>query len=181
MGGNVFRNYRQLIEKIDLRAATIHRQWGRHMACRKGCDHCCRHIAVFPVEAANLYRALSKAPAGVRAAIRERARAAPADGPCPLLDSGACRLYDARPVICRTQGLPLLVRHGSDSTIDFCPLNFKDLTQMPADIVTDLDRLNEMLATVNALFIRQVRLESPAAERILLAEALLVPVADINE
>ena len=177
----MFGNYALLIEKIDRHGAAIHRQWRRHMACGKGCHHCCRHIAVFPVEAAYLAGALARLPAAAAAAVRDSARRAMADGPCPILDTGgACRLYDARPVICRTQGLPLLIRQDGDTKIDFCPLNFKDLTQFPGDIVTDLDRLNDMLAVVNAHFVRNLPPAPPIPERISLADALLTPIVGID-
>ncbi len=43
--------------------------------------------------------------------------------PCPALDplSGACLVYEWRPLSCRSYGLP--VRHGSQ-VLDPCPLNF---------------------------------------------------------
>jgi len=47
-----------------------------------------------------------------------------ADVVCPLLElpSGRCRVYDARPVTCRTYGLP--VKAGGALSEPACPLNF---------------------------------------------------------
>ena len=174
----MFSNYIKLIEKIDLRSAEVHRQWRRHMACRKGCDGCCRHIAVFPVEAAYLAKAVACLPAAEATAVRIRARNTPADGPCPLLIDGACQVYAARPLICRTQGLPLLIRRETDVQIDFCPLNFQGITRLPSDIVTDLERLNDILAAVNIVFLKQVRPAVPIPGRISIAEALCQSLLD---
>ena len=38
----------------------------------------------------------------------------PGEAPCPLLRDGACLLYEARPVLCRTHGFPLRTRPSGD-------------------------------------------------------------------
>jgi Fe-S-cluster containining protein len=60
-------------------------------------------------------------------ARRRRFFAAFGDLPCPLLDpaSGACVLYEARPVSCRTFGLP--IRCGGE-ILPPCRLNFRAAT-----------------------------------------------------
>jgi Fe-S-cluster containining protein len=46
-----------------------------------------------------------------------------AETPCPNLDDrGDCMLYEHRPLVCRTFGLPL--RNGDDYLGDVCELNF---------------------------------------------------------
>jgi Fe-S-cluster containining protein len=43
--------------------------------------------------------------------------------PCPALaDDGACRIYENRPLVCRTFGLP--IREGRDYLGQECELNF---------------------------------------------------------
>ena len=177
----MFDNYRQLIAKIDHRANAIQQQWGRHMDCRRGCDSCCRHITVFPVEAAFLAAALKQAPFDRAAGIRESARRAAPDGPCPLLKNGACQLYAARPIICRTQGLPLLVNQHGKTTVDTCPRNFNDVRQLPADIVIDLDRLNHMLTAVNFHFVSAWMSHQTNPERRLIATALTADIPLRND
>lgn len=99
--------------EIALRAgATVAAQ--PEFPCRKGCDHCCRHLASLPVltqpEWEWLREGIDALPAGVRAGVLERLAAL---GPqparpvcCPLLDAeaGACLVYEHRPVACRTYG-----------------------------------------------------------------------------
>ncbi len=56
------------------------------------------------------------------------------EGSCAFLDDeGACRIYEERPYVCRTQGLPLRwieSNDGEDATAielrDICPLNEND-------------------------------------------------------
>ena len=47
-------DYRRLVARVDARAEAVRRRWPAAMRCRRGCDGCCRHLSVFPVEAAAL-------------------------------------------------------------------------------------------------------------------------------
>jgi len=51
-----------------------------------------------------------------------------ASTPCPNLDDqGLCMIYEHRPLVCRTFGLPL--RDGSRYIGDICELNFEEATK----------------------------------------------------
>lgn len=51
-----------------------------------------------------------------------------ASTPCPNLDeTGACMIYEHRPLVCRTFGLPL--RNGARYLGDVCELNFKSASK----------------------------------------------------
>ena len=78
-------------------------------------------------------------------------------------------MYQARPIICRTHGLPLLVHRDGASGIDFCPENFRGAASIPGSAIIDLDRLNATLATINTLFVRGC----PGPDRLTMAQALL--------
>ena len=98
---------------IEARVSAIraaHPDW----PCARGCDGCCHRLATLPEltppEAERLRAAIAMLPATEIAAIRARLAAlGPAPSPpvtCPLLDptSGACPVYAARPVACRSYG-----------------------------------------------------------------------------
>jgi Fe-S-cluster containining protein len=167
-------NYRTLVERVDLLSQGIEAEFRGQIACRRGCDACCRHLSLFWVEGMALAQALAGLPGAAAGRIRARARRAAADGPCPLLEAGACQLYAARPIICRTHGLPLLVGEPGERRIDYCPENFRGIDTLPAGAVIDLERLNSTLAAVNALFVSEVFPDRPPGqERLSIAEALL--------
>ncbi|MBN8730406.1 MAG: YkgJ family cysteine cluster protein [Acidobacteria bacterium] len=104
---------RILQNEIDARAsATVEAQpfW----PCRRGCDHCCRHLAGLPVvtppEEELLREGIAALDEATRAGVAERFRVL-GERPerpvvCPLLDeaTGACLVYEQRPVACRTYG-----------------------------------------------------------------------------
>lgn len=116
--------------------------------------------------------ALARLPAAEAEQIHARVQQADNDT-CPLLKDGICLLYPARPLICRTHGLPLLTRHGGKSSVDFCPENFRGIATLPGSAVLDLDRLNETLTAINALFIADSLAEGiHYPERLSIAEAL---------
>ncbi len=161
--------YRALVAKVDATCARIQSEYAAHIACRKGCGDCCRNISVFPVEAAVLSEAVRRLSPEVLQAARQRAlEQAEA---CPLLNDGACLVYNARPIICRTHGMPILVP-DEDGRIDACPKNFRNLSSLPMSDVIDLNRLNEMLWAVHALFVRENGAVSKS-ERITIAQVVL--------
>lgn len=168
-------NYRTLVARVDALCRKIETDFRSQIACRRGCDACCRHLSLFRVEGVVLARALREMPEPAAARIRDRARHASADGPCPLLDNGVCQLYAARPIICRTHGLPLLLGETETRRVDYCPENFRELDALPASAVIDLERLNTTLAAVDALFVSAVSPDRlPGEERLTIAEALLL-------
>lgn len=169
-------NYHLLAKQVDELCRRIGEEFGSSIACRRGCDDCCRHLSLFPVEGAMLAAAVAGLPAAEAEQVRRRARASRPDGPCPLLEDGACLLYEARPLICRTHGMPLLATGENGRSIDFCPRNFQGTTSLPGRAVIDIDRLNETLSAVNTLFVTETCGDrNRAGERITIAEALLAP------
>ncbi len=98
--------------------ASIHR---KRLQCAPGCDGCCvDDIWVLEIEAERI-----RSFAGD---LLQRGRPHPT-GRCAFLsDCGTCRIHDARPYVCRTQGLPLRwISERDDGVLaerrDICELN----------------------------------------------------------
>ncbi len=171
----LLENYHHLVRKVDDLCGKIVKGFPGEIACCKGCDSCCRHISVFWVEAVSMAVTVDDLPEHQAEFVRGRAQSATGDGACPLLHQGACLLYDRRPIICRTHGLPILTGETSPRTIDFCPRNFQRLETIPGSAIIDLDRLNDTLAAINALFMRRYfQGNLPRVERLTIADALLL-------
>ena len=147
-------NYLALKSRVDELCSSTARRFDAQISCRPGCDSCCRHLSVFAVEAAALHEAMRAVAEADAALIRQAAAHATLQAPCPLLRNGLCLLYQARPIICRTHGLPLLISRDGESGVDFCPQNFRELSSIPGDAVIDLDRLNATLAAINVLYLQ---------------------------
>jgi uncharacterized protein len=164
-------NYLALQSRVDELCCRTAERFASQLSCHPGCDACCRHLSVFAVEAAALGQALGALAEPDAELIRRAAQLAGPGAPCPLLQDGLCLLYQARPIICRTHGLPLLISRDGARGVDFCPENFRGLSSIPGSAVIDLDRLNETLAAVNALYLSSF----PGPERLTVAQALLLP------
>src|SRR5262249_31096201 len=98
---------------------------------------------------------------------------------CPLLEGMCCTIYESRPVICRTHGMPITFKDEDNEEIylDVCPLNFSEEGELeklsPSDAV-DIDRVNLRLAAVNYAYCRDCKADASASgERISMAEILL--------
>lgn len=115
------RELDRFYERVDQAVRTILALNPALFQCRPGCHDCCIDgLSVFEVEARNI-------------ACRCRdllLHGAPhPEGACVFLGSGGdCRIYEHRPYVCRTQGLPLRwVEEQPDGMVvemrDICPLN----------------------------------------------------------
>lgn len=105
------RSLTLLDAEIDARVSdtrSAHAYW----PCKEGCDLCCRSLPRLPTitepEWRRLRVAIERLDASTVERIRARLASAPERGPltCPLLDPerGACLVYEARPIACRTYG-----------------------------------------------------------------------------
>lgn len=76
--------------------------------CRKGCDQCCRSLAAQPRITAAEWELMRSAVLALPREKLTRVRTLTDHRPivCPLLDeqTGACAIYEVRPVACRTFG-----------------------------------------------------------------------------
>ena len=110
----------RLHAEVDRRATDLGREHADRLQCRRGCASCCvEGITVFAIEAERIRRGNGDLLANCRPH---------APGACAFLDEeGACRIYEDRPYVCRTQGLPLRWFEGDgDGRVelrDICPLN----------------------------------------------------------
>lgn len=113
---------------------------------------CVDELEVFDVEAERIRRAHSTV-------LEEGTPHEP--GKCAFLDqSGGCRIYDDRPYVCRTQGLPLRWIDADDSgnaveLRDICPLN--EIEQEPIESLRNVDcwtigPIEQQLADLQAEF-----------------------------
>ncbi len=170
-------NYNALVGKVDSLCREIILLSGDAIACRKGCDGCCRQFSVFPVEAFNIACAVAALDPAQAEMIRDRALSLRDGDDCPLLDRGCCLLYGQRPIICRTHGLPILIRNGATLTVDFCPRNYRNAESVEGRCIIDLDRLNETLAAINNIFVKDCfSLHLPLSDRMSIAEAVLLEI-----
>jgi uncharacterized protein len=174
---DLLKNYHALVSKVDSLCGEILHTCADAIYCRKGCDGCCRRFSVFWVEAVNLAQAVGSLPKEQMKYLRNRAGALSGHDVCPLLEDGACILYAHRPIICRTHGLPILIRQGANVQVDYCPKNFRNIETLPGSAILDLDRLNETLAAVNLLFVsRYFDGRGPPTVRLTISEALMLKI-----
>ncbi len=120
-------NLEKSIEKLKLFYRTVdslttklENTHAERLNCKKGCSACCvDDITVFEIEAENIRE--KNAEFLENAEPHEK-------GMCAFLDEkGACRIYETRPYVCRTQGLPLRWFDEFENELvefrDICPLN----------------------------------------------------------
>ncbi len=93
---------RELLElhaRVDDDVHVLVERHRERLKCACGCSDCCLdELTVFEVEAERIRREYPSV-------LREPSHRS---GGCAFLDAeGACRVYTARPFVCRTQGLPL--------------------------------------------------------------------------
>lgn len=169
----------QLRGRVDAHFAAAQARTPDAFACRAGCDSCChQRFGVFALEAEPIRHALTHL-ARENPDLRARVRAQ-ADDPahqhhCALLVGGTCAIYDQRPLICRSHGLPIALA-DPEPRIDHCPLNFTEGPPPPASVLR-LDAVNAPLALLATLWTQAASAEGGdlRPERVALADLARAP------
>lgn len=145
-------SYRDLLNRADRHFAQVVTDQGGNLQCGRGCSFCCYGLfEIGPADVALLVEALGSVTPEHRARLVARAKEVvretrhpdirslsleekdawfsnAADVACPALgDDGLCSIYENRPLICRTFGLP--VREGKQYIGDICELNFREASR----------------------------------------------------
>ncbi len=145
-----FRNLEVLRDRVHNHSQRVLLAHASHFACRLGCTGCCdTERTVSDVEFDALARAIDR----LDDESRERLAIQTGPSPCPLLLDGACAVYEERPPICRSHGLPLVM----EGQHDVCPLNFTDrsILTLPDEDLLSVDTLTAVLVAVNALYCQE--------------------------
>ena len=172
MTEDIFQPYREFLDRLDDLVSSIRFFYGSSIICTEGCSSCCMAgLSLFPVEA-EFIRAFA---GDVIRTIQ------PGSEHCPFLKNNRCIIYSLRPVVCRTQGMPLVYRiddgRGSEHTeLSLCELNFHEQNIdkiISPDHVIDMDRINTVLAAQNIHYLKNTgRLEQLQDRRILIDEII---------
>jgi len=129
------------------------------MECKKGCSKCCKtDISVFEIESERITDWFQNQSLEEQSRLKEVWKTPHQQGYCAFLYNDQCTIYEARPLICRTQGLPLFV--ATENVLDYCPLNFLD-GDPPKEDWLNLERMNTLLsfAASNAGLDKRIRLK----------------------
>ncbi len=159
----LFANVGAFVAKVDARYPGA-------LTCHAGCADCCLGgLSVTAVEAERIAALVATLDAAPRTRLRARAEA-PTEDRCVALErDGRCAIYEARPVVCRSHGVPIRFRSSlADGEaevrrlplVDVCPRNFQEveLESVAADCVLDQATLSTALGQIDAI-------GAPEAER----------------
>lgn len=145
-------SYKRILKEADRFFRQVAETKPQHLQCGRGCSLCC--YGLFEIGSGDIpviEEGLAKMHPARRKMVVARAReimetsehphlrdVSPiekekffdrtASTPCPNLnESGECLMYEHRPLVCRTFGLPL--RNGDQYLGDVCELNFTEAAQ----------------------------------------------------
>lgn len=149
----------ELRAKVDAFCARVADRYPGALACGPGCADCCRReLTVTAVEAVGIVEVVAAAPPARRAELARRAREG---APCVALDpDGRCSVYEERPIVCRSHGVPIRFTSRAEGgnralpVIDACPKNFTgmELASLDPGVLLDQETLSVILGSVDALF-----------------------------
>lgn len=115
--------------------------------CKKGCSQCCMvSLSIFQVEADNIRSWFQNLSLERKSAIKSAWKKESTPMACSFLKDDACTIYEARPLICRSQGLAFKFQESGSSYIDICPLNDDLLATITEKEILNLDLLNLILS-----------------------------------
>jgi hypothetical protein len=147
---NFPEKYLELREEADAECRRLELMHSALMVCKKGCTSCCMDFSIFPVEFFTIAGSLK----GKKIPFNRAAT----EGECPMLVGGLCIIYESRPFICRSHGLPLLSMGEEGWELSHCELNFtKDAPRFDDTNTFIHDRFNSRLFMLNREFIKTLK------------------------
>jgi Fe-S-cluster containining protein len=171
--------YRELAVRVDAFFAKVLARHAADLACAPGCEACC-HVrpTITPVEADEVRALLATLPAREREKLAARASEAQDDRCAALDDDGRCGVYAARPLVCRSHGVPVRFRDArSLPVVSACEKNFiaRGPSAADPDCILDQETLSTILLAIDAAHARERGTQPGLRED--LAEVLRRPVA----
>jgi hypothetical protein len=136
----------ELTTKVDGFFARVAARHGDDMQCNSGCSDCCHtRLTITGVEAAAIRALVAAWPVEARRMLGEL-------GPehhCAALDAaGRCKIYEVRPIVCRSHGAPIRMRLDSLPVVQSCHRNF-GRGEPDADCVIDQTTLSALTLAVD--------------------------------
>ena len=144
---SVLGDYLKLRNETDLLCERLGKTHKQHLKCTPGCHKCCMDFSIFPVE----FFSILKETGNKKIKFRNIAD----EGECSFLTDGLCSIYESRPIICRTHGLPMLSMGEDDWELSYCELNFTfgDLPEFGESNTFPQDLYNSKLFLINRRFV----------------------------
>ena len=134
---DAFKNYESVLEKVASFFDGVMSEYGNEMNCQKGCAQCCvGGLEVLPVEAEYIKKGIGL--------LKNAPVPGPSPAHCHFLDgNGSCQIYEFRPLVCRTHGLPLKV---SEEEIDeaHCTSEEDDLKEEKEETNEEISRWQKL-------------------------------------
>ncbi len=145
---NFIEAMEKFYQELDEEIARVEALNADRLKCKAGCHECCiDNVTVYEAEAHYIRHYYADL-------LENEAPHAP--GACAFLDeNGLCRIYEHRPYVCRTQGLPLRwIEYEADGSMlefrDICPLNANGtpVELLPDDQCWDIGPFEQKLADI---------------------------------
>ncbi|HAQ60663.1 TPA: hypothetical protein DCR49_01465 [Candidatus Delongbacteria bacterium] len=150
-----FDAYFDFIKFVDEKISALEQIHSKYLVCKKKCSSCCMDTTVLPIEFFSILSAVKSK--NINISVSKES--------CSLLKKSLCQIYEIRPLICRTHGLPLAYGQDDDplsKSVSFCELNFtKRIPAFKDSNILDMDELNIELVRLNEKFLKSYDGELP--------------------
>jgi Fe-S-cluster containining protein len=140
-------DYLVLRGEVDLLCERLAEAHNEHLNCKPGCHKCCIDFSIFPIEFFSILKENENKKVNVRNVAGE--------SECLFLNDGLCSIYESRPLICRTHGLPMLSMGEDEWELSYCELNFTsgELPEFGESNTFPQDLYNSKLFLINREFV----------------------------
>ncbi len=144
MGNEFFDAYKKLRKDVIAFHDAFIKKF-KKTNCKKGCSDCCEEISVVPLEFHYLKNEIEGSDIRIEKGL----------GRCPFLKDNLCQIYELRPLMCITQGLPLIMPDEETGVkeISICDKNLSLFDNCRDKLIAfEYDRMLILLLTYNIAY-----------------------------